>query len=42
MSRRPHSSGFATRLLAWVAVRLRFLVVPAFAVSAPSVTALTV
>jgi RND superfamily putative drug exporter len=34
VSRRPHSSGFVTRLLAWVAVRLRFLVVPAFAVAA--------
>ena len=31
MSRRSHASGFATRLLAWLAVRLRFLVVPAFA-----------
>jgi putative drug exporter of the RND superfamily len=34
MSRRPHASGFATRLLAWLAVRLRFLVVPAFAAAA--------
>jgi putative drug exporter of the RND superfamily len=34
VSRRSHASGFATRLLAWVAVRLRFLVVPAFAVAA--------
>lgn len=34
MSRRSHASGFATRLLAWLAVRLRFLVVPAFAAAA--------
>ena len=34
MSPRPHASGFATRALAWIAVRLRFLVVPAFAVAA--------
>ena len=34
MSPRPHASGFATRALAWIAVRLRFLVVPAFAAAA--------
>jgi RND superfamily putative drug exporter len=34
MSRRPHASGFATRALAWIAVRLRFLVVPAFVAAA--------
>ena len=34
MSRRSHASGLATRLLAWVSVRLRFLVVPACAVAA--------
>ena len=34
MSRRPHVSGFATRALAWIAVRLRFLVVPAFIAAA--------
>jgi putative drug exporter of the RND superfamily len=34
MSRRPHASGFATRALAWIAVRLRFLVVPAFIAAA--------
>jgi RND superfamily putative drug exporter len=34
MSRRPHASGFATRALAWIAVSLRFLVVPAFAAAA--------
>ena len=34
MSRRPHTSGYATRVLAWFAVRLRFLVVPAFAAAA--------
>ena len=34
MSRRPHASGFATRVLAWFAVRLRFLVVPGFAAAA--------
>jgi RND superfamily putative drug exporter len=34
MSPRPHASGLATRALAWIAVRLRFLVVPAFAAAA--------
>jgi RND superfamily putative drug exporter len=34
MSPRPHASGFATRAFAWIAVRLRFLVVPAFAAAA--------
>jgi RND superfamily putative drug exporter len=32
--RRPHTSGLATRALAWFAVRLRFLVVPAFVAAA--------